>query len=134
MPLVQCRLAIAGSFSAIALFQFSATPSPSLQTAALGARRNVATLAGQLLFLLSASRVVDVQLISFCLFSDGDPILAELFVKYQSQLSTLHVNPNDLYNALLADAENTPPNWNIQGRQADAWKKFGGLFPSVGRE
>ncbi|KAK0209677.1 glycosyl hydrolase family 92-domain-containing protein [Armillaria fumosa] len=57
--------------------------------------------------------------------SHGDPILAEFFIKYQNYTSSLDVSDEDLYNALLADAENTPPNWNIQGRQADAWKEFG---------
>ena len=32
---------------------------------------------------------------------------------------------HDLYNALLADAEVQPKNWNLQGRQADAWKTLG---------
>ncbi|KAF7332630.1 Glycoside hydrolase family 92 protein [Mycena kentingensis (nom. inval.)] len=57
--------------------------------------------------------------------SHGDPILAEFFVKYADQAASLGVNSVDLYNALLADAEKTPPNWNIQGRQADIWKEKG---------
>ena len=35
------------------------------------------------------------------------------------------MNPEALYKALLADAEIQPPDWNVQGRQANAWKKFG---------
>ncbi|KAG6915554.1 hypothetical protein DXG01_010989 [Tephrocybe rancida] len=30
-------------------------------------------------------------------------------------------------HAILADAENESPNWNLQGRQANAWKKFNSL-------
>ncbi|PBK91992.1 glycoside hydrolase family 92 protein [Armillaria gallica] len=57
--------------------------------------------------------------------SHGDPILAKFFTKYQNHTSSLGVSDKDLYNALLADAENTPPNWNVQGRQADVWKELG---------
>ncbi|KAJ7624866.1 glycoside hydrolase family 92 protein [Roridomyces roridus] len=57
--------------------------------------------------------------------SNGDPILAEFFVKFSDHASALGVSADDLYNALLADAENTPENWNIQGRQADVWKALG---------
>ncbi|KAI0030576.1 glycoside hydrolase family 92 protein [Vararia minispora EC-137] len=59
--------------------------------------------------------------------SDGDPILGEFFVKYVNQSAKLGVNPADLYNALLASAENLPPDWNLMGRQADVWKEFGYL-------
>ncbi|KAH8836162.1 glycosyl hydrolase family 92-domain-containing protein [Flagelloscypha sp. PMI_526] len=57
--------------------------------------------------------------------SHGDPILAEFFVKFAKQAAKLGVSGNDLYNALLADAEKQPKNWNIQGRQADVWKEKG---------
>lgn len=30
-----------------------------------------------------------------------------------------------LYEALLADAEDQPPNWDLQGRQANIWKTLG---------
>ncbi|KAG6841013.1 hypothetical protein C0991_002643 [Blastosporella zonata] len=56
----------------------------------------------------------------------GDPILGEFFVKFHDHAADLDVNVDDLYNALLADAENEPPNWNLQGRQANAWKQFSG--------
>ncbi|KAK0440865.1 glycosyl hydrolase family 92-domain-containing protein [Desarmillaria tabescens] len=65
--------------------------------------------------------------------SHGDPILAEFFIKYQNHTSALGVSDQDLYTALLADAENTPPNWNIQGRQADVWKEFGANTKQVSR-
>jgi len=56
--------------------------------------------------------------------SNGDPILGEFFVKYSEQAAALNVSADDLYTALLADAELQPPNWNLQGRQANAWKEF----------
>ncbi|KAJ7917216.1 glycosyl hydrolase family 92-domain-containing protein [Mycena leptocephala] len=57
--------------------------------------------------------------------SHGDPILAEFFVKFSDHASKLGVSAQDLYTALLADAEDQPPNWNLQGRQADVWKEKG---------
>lgn len=57
--------------------------------------------------------------------SNGDPILGEFFVKFHEQAAALQVSPDDLYNALLVDAENEPLNWNLQGRQAGFWKKLG---------
>ncbi|VDB96722.1 unnamed protein product [Peniophora sp. CBMAI 1063] len=59
--------------------------------------------------------------------SDGDPIVSEFFVKFANQSSDLGVDPSALYTALLASAENTPDDWNLQGRQADAWKMYGYL-------
>ncbi|KAJ7274823.1 glycosyl hydrolase family 92-domain-containing protein [Mycena rebaudengoi] len=57
--------------------------------------------------------------------SNGDPILAEFFVKFSDHAAQLGVSSKDLYAALLADAEDQPPNWNLQGRQADVWKEKG---------
>lgn len=45
--------------------------------------------------------------------------------RFHEQAATLQVSPDDLYNALVADAENEPPNWNLQGRQAGIWKQLG---------
>ncbi len=56
---------------------------------------------------------------------DGDPILGEFFVKYAAHAAALNVDPEALYKALLADAEDQPPNWNLQGRQANIWKSLG---------
>ncbi|KAF8876853.1 glycoside hydrolase family 92 protein [Infundibulicybe gibba] len=56
--------------------------------------------------------------------SNADPILGEFFVKFQDQAAALNVSATDLYNALLADAEIQPPNWNLQGRQANIWKQL----------
>ncbi|KAI0708309.1 glycoside hydrolase family 92 protein [Earliella scabrosa] len=57
--------------------------------------------------------------------SDGDPILAEFFVKFQKQAKALGVPADALYKALLADAELQPPNWDLHGRQANIWKRIG---------
>ncbi|KAJ3533543.1 hypothetical protein NMY22_g7290 [Coprinellus aureogranulatus] len=57
--------------------------------------------------------------------SNADPVLGEFFVKYNKQARALGVSAQDLYTALLADAEKQPPNWNLQGRQADVWKSLG---------
>ncbi|KIJ55604.1 glycoside hydrolase family 92 protein [Sphaerobolus stellatus SS14] len=59
--------------------------------------------------------------------SDADPILAEFFVKFHWLSASLGVQPDHLFNALMTDAESEPPNWDLQGRQAWTWKKFGYL-------
>ncbi|KAF9259619.1 glycoside hydrolase family 92 protein [Marasmius fiardii PR-910] len=56
--------------------------------------------------------------------SNADPILGEFWVKYHEQATELGVSGDDLYNALLADAEIQAPNWDLQGRQANPWKTF----------
>ncbi|KAL0946279.1 hypothetical protein HGRIS_012530 [Hohenbuehelia grisea] len=56
--------------------------------------------------------------------SNADPILGEFFVKFHQHAAALNVSADDLYTALLADAEIQPPNWNVQGRQADIWKQL----------
>ncbi|KAI0703899.1 glycoside hydrolase family 92 protein [Cerioporus squamosus] len=63
--------------------------------------------------------------------SNGDPILAEFFVKFQQQADALSVPADALYNALLADAELQPPNWDLQGRQANIWKTLGYIAQDV---
>ncbi|EJD01967.1 glycoside hydrolase family 92 protein [Fomitiporia mediterranea MF3/22] len=62
---------------------------------------------------------------SHMVFLDADPILGEFFVKFHNFSDSLNVSATDLYNALLADAEDQPPNWDLQGRQANIWKMLG---------
>ncbi|KAH8112965.1 glycoside hydrolase family 92 protein [Phellopilus nigrolimitatus] len=57
--------------------------------------------------------------------SNGDPILGEFFVKFYEQADALNFSAADLYSALLADAEDQPPDWDLQGRQANIWKILG---------
>ena len=47
--------------------------------------------------------------------------------RFQQQAEALSVPSDALYNALLADAELQPPNWDLQGRQANMWKSQGRL-------
>ncbi|KAF4562550.1 hypothetical protein EYR36_003944 [Pleurotus pulmonarius] len=54
--------------------------------------------------------------------SNGDPILAEFYVKFSNEAARLNVSSSDLYQALLADAENSPQDWELQGRQIKPWK------------
>jgi hypothetical protein len=70
-----------------------------------------------------------LSIVAMCLLSllDADPVLGEFFVKYSNKANTLGVNGNNLYKALLANAEVQPHNWNLQGRQADVWKDLGQL-------
>lgn len=44
--------------------------------------------------------------------------------RFQNQAASLNVSAESLYNALIADAENAPPNFDLQGRQVDAWKQY----------
>ncbi|GLB41005.1 putative glycoside hydrolase family 92 protein [Lyophyllum shimeji] len=57
--------------------------------------------------------------------SDGMPILGDFAVKYGSLAKELGVPADDLYQALVDTAENTPPDWYRVGRQNTAWKTFG---------
>ncbi|KAF8513341.1 glycoside hydrolase family 92 protein [Hysterangium stoloniferum] len=57
--------------------------------------------------------------------SNGVPILADFAVKYHNEASTLGVDINELYSALLTDGEVNPPEWNIQGRQINVYKQYG---------
>ncbi|KAJ4478407.1 glycosyl hydrolase family 92-domain-containing protein [Lentinula aciculospora] len=56
--------------------------------------------------------------------SDGMPILGEFAVKYAAIADGLGVAMDDLYQALVDTAENTPPNWLTVGRQNTAWRTF----------
>ncbi|KAJ7601123.1 glycosyl hydrolase family 92-domain-containing protein [Mycena floridula] len=57
--------------------------------------------------------------------SDGMPILGDFAVKYGAKFDELGVPSDDLYQALVDTAENTPPDWSRVGRQNTAWKTFG---------
>ncbi|KAF9229643.1 glycoside hydrolase family 92 protein [Gyrodon lividus] len=56
--------------------------------------------------------------------SNGDPILAEFFVKFHEYAPALNVSVDALYAALIADAEAQPPNWDLQGRLTSVWKEY----------
>ena len=42
--------------------------------------------------------------------------------RFSEQAAALNVSADALYAALIADAEDQPPNWDLQGRQANIWK------------
>lgn len=48
--------------------------------------------------------------------------------RYHEQAAALNVSISDLYSALVTDAESEPGNWNLQGRQANAWVELGELI------
>ncbi|KAF8201195.1 glycosyl hydrolase family 92-domain-containing protein [Mycena galopus ATCC 62051] len=56
---------------------------------------------------------------------DGMVPLGDFAVKYGSHAAELGVPIDDLYQALVDTAENTPPDWYTVGRQNTAWKTFG---------
>ncbi|KAF7369100.1 Glycoside hydrolase family 92 protein [Mycena venus] len=57
--------------------------------------------------------------------SDGMIPLGDFAVKYGARAAELGVPIDDLYQALVDTAENTPPDWYTVGRQNTAWKTFG---------
>ncbi|KAI0085083.1 glycoside hydrolase family 92 protein [Irpex rosettiformis] len=57
--------------------------------------------------------------------SSADPIVGHFAITYHDEAEALGIDLNDLYSALLADGNDTPPNWDIEGRQADAYIKYG---------
>ncbi|KAJ7472327.1 glycosyl hydrolase family 92-domain-containing protein [Mycena galericulata] len=56
--------------------------------------------------------------------SDGMIPLGDFAVKYGSRAGELGVPIDDLYQALVDTAENTPLSWLTVGRQNTAWKTF----------
>lgn len=53
--------------------------------------------------------------------------LPPTFDRFHKQANSLGVKPDLLFSALMTDAENEPPNWDLQGRQASHWKEYGYL-------
>jgi hypothetical protein len=54
---------------------------------------------------------------SGCIFTD-------CYRRFHEHASALNVSADNLYTALLADAEEQSPNWNLQGRQTNVWKQY----------
>lgn len=54
--------------------------------------------------------------------SDGDNIVSHFAVTYHNEAAELGVSLDDLYSALVTDAEVNPPEWNIHGRQVNVYK------------
>lgn len=53
--------------------------------------------------------------------------------RFHEHAAALNVSSSALYTALLADAEKQPPNWDLQGRQVNIWKKLGVTSDSIVR-
>ncbi|KAF7294030.1 Glycoside hydrolase family 92 protein [Mycena kentingensis (nom. inval.)] len=57
--------------------------------------------------------------------SSADVIVAHFATHYHNEAAALGINLDELYAAAWTDAEVTPPEWNIQGRQAAVYNQFG---------
>ncbi|CAA7261861.1 unnamed protein product [Cyclocybe aegerita] len=65
---------------------------------------------------------IDAQLF---LGSSADNIVSHFTVYYHNEAQQLGIDLNELYAALVTDAEVNPPEWNIQGRQVNVYKQYG---------
>jgi len=54
--------------------------------------------------------------------SSADVIVGHFAINYHNEAAALGINLEELYAAQIADAEVNPPEWNIQGRQANVYK------------
>lgn len=63
--------------------------------------------------------------------SNGVPILADFAVKYHNEAQALGVDLDELYSALVTDAQVNPPEWNIEGRQVNVLKEYGFIPANV---
>ncbi|KAI9062844.1 glycoside hydrolase family 92 protein [Trametes sanguinea] len=57
--------------------------------------------------------------------SSGDVIVGHFAITYHNEAAALGIDLNELYSAMLADAEINPPEWNTLGRQVDVYKQYG---------
>lgn len=53
--------------------------------------------------------------------SSADPIVGHFSMTYHDEAEALGMDLNYLYTAMLVDGNNTPPNWDIEGHQADVY-------------
>lgn len=54
--------------------------------------------------------------------SSGDVIVGHFAMTYHEQAAALGIDLDDLFSAMLADGNNTPLDWDIEGREAGAYK------------
>ena len=47
------------------------------------------------------------------------------YYRFKDHLDKLNVDVNELYTALMIDAEVEPKNWDLMGRQTSLWKEYG---------
>ncbi|TLD29267.1 hypothetical protein PspLS_04255 [Pyricularia sp. CBS 133598] len=57
--------------------------------------------------------------------NNGVPIVADFMVKYAKHAGELGVNMDDYWAALEHDISATPPNWDYEGRNNEAYNKLG---------
>ncbi|KAF5338528.1 hypothetical protein D9611_013248 [Ephemerocybe angulata] len=57
--------------------------------------------------------------------SSADNIVGHFAVSYHNEAQALGIDLQELYAAMVADAEVNPPEWNTLGRQADVYKQYG---------
>jgi len=81
------------------------------------------------IYLVGRKEVRENGLILFCFLlmtlkigSSADTIVSHFAVNYHNEAQRLGINLNELYSALVTDAEVNPPEWNIEGRQANVYK------------
>ena len=62
----------------------------------------------------------------FFLYVSGElMILIIHYYRFKDHLDKLNVDVNELYTALMIDAEVEPKNWDLMGRQTSLWKEYG---------
>ena len=57
--------------------------------------------------------------------SSADPIVGQFAMLYHNEAKALGIDLDELYSAMLADAEINPPEWNTLGRQVNVYKQYG---------
>ncbi|KAJ6594301.1 glycoside hydrolase family 92 protein [Mycena capillaripes] len=57
--------------------------------------------------------------------SSADVIVGHFATHYHNEAASLGIDLQELYAAAWTDSEVNPPEWNIQGRQANVYKQFG---------
>ncbi|KAI0298528.1 glycoside hydrolase family 92 protein [Russula brevipes] len=57
--------------------------------------------------------------------SSADVIVGHFAIHYHNEATMLRINLEELYAAQLRDAEVTPPEWDIEGRQAAVYNHYG---------
>jgi len=57
--------------------------------------------------------------------SSGDNIVSHFAVSYHNEAKTLGIDLDELYAAMVTDAEVNPPEWNIEGRQSNVYNQYG---------
>ncbi|KAI0675348.1 glycoside hydrolase family 92 protein [Trametes maxima] len=57
--------------------------------------------------------------------SSGDVIVGHFAITYHDKAAALGIDLEELYSAMVTDAEVNPPEWNTLGRQVNVYKQFG---------